>query len=78
MGAMMQSQGPDRAALPADRAFVIQLRADADPARGVLSGRVEHIVSGAAAPFDSLEQLVDWIRDAVASGAQSSGGSSTR
>ncbi len=67
----MQSQGPDRAALPADRAFVVQLRADADPARGVVSGRVEHILSGASAPFDSLEQLVDWIRDAVASSVRS-------
>ena len=74
----MQSQGSDRAALPADRAFVVQLRTVADPARGVFSGRVEHIVSGAAAPFDSLEQLVDWISSTVASGVQSSGRSSTR
>jgi hypothetical protein len=74
----MQSQGPDRSALPADRAFVVQLRADADPACGVVSGRVEHIVSGASAPFDSLEQLVDWMRDAVTPSVPSSGRSSTR
>ena len=74
----MQTQVPDRAALPADRAFVVQLRADADPARGVVSGRVEHIVSGAAAPFDSLEQLLEWMSDAVPPSVQSSGRSSTR
>jgi hypothetical protein len=55
-----------RAALPADRAFVVQLRADADVARGVVSGRVEHVSSGVAALFESVEQLVDCMRDAVA------------
>ena len=52
---------PLRAALPADRAFVVQLRADADLARGVIRGRVEHVVSGAAALFDSVENLLAWI-----------------
>ena len=61
-----QSEIPTRVGLPADRAFVVQLRADADPARGVVRGRIEHIVSGAAALFESVEQLVDWMRDAVA------------
>jgi hypothetical protein len=70
--ATVQSEAPSRAALPAERAFVVQLRADADPARGVVSGRIEHIVSGTAALFESVEQLVDWIRDAVARLAESS------
>lgn len=58
--------GPGRAGLPAERAFVIHLREDADLARGIVRGRVEHVLSGAAALFDSLEQLAELIRDVVA------------
>jgi hypothetical protein len=63
---------PNRAALPAERAFVVQLRADADLAGGVISGRVEHVVSGAAALFESMEQLISCMRDALAQRPQSS------
>jgi hypothetical protein len=62
----MEPAIPSCAALPADRAFVVQLRADADIARGVVSGRIEHVSSDAAALFESVEQLIDCIRDAVA------------
>jgi hypothetical protein len=55
-----------RTGLPAERAFVIQLRADADLARGIVRGRIEHVLSGAAAQFDSLEQLIGCMRDVVA------------
>jgi hypothetical protein len=55
-----------RAALPAERAFVVQLRADADLTRGAISGRIEHVVSGTAALFDSMEQLIGCMRDALA------------
>jgi hypothetical protein len=55
-----------RAALPAERAFVVQLRADADLAGGVIRGRVEHVVSGAAALFESMEQLITCMREALA------------
>jgi hypothetical protein len=57
---------PSRAALPAERAFVVQLRADADVARGIVAGRIEHVVSGVAAPFESVEQMLGCMRDAVA------------
>jgi hypothetical protein len=56
--------GSPRAALPIERAFVVQLRTDADLARGVVRGRVEHVVSGAAALFESVEELVGRMRDA--------------
>ncbi len=59
-------------ALPAERAFVVQLRADADLARGVVRGRVEHMLSGAAARFESLEQLVGCMQDALAAAARRS------
>jgi hypothetical protein len=54
------------AALPADHAFVVQLRADVDLAQGIIRGRIEHVVSGTAALFDSVEQLVGHMHDTVA------------
>jgi hypothetical protein len=60
------SDGRPRAPLPAERAFVVQLRADADLGSGAITGRIEHVSSGAAALFDSVEQLIAWMRDAVA------------
>lgn len=72
---MTPSDTPIRATLPAERAFVVQLRADADPAGGVVRGRIEHVVSGAASLFDSVEQLVDWMSDVV---ARSTGSSADR
>ena len=55
-----------RTPLPAGRAFVVQLREDADPGSGTVTGRVEHVLSGSAAPFASLPELVAFMRDAVA------------
>jgi hypothetical protein len=54
-----------RAPLPAERAFVVQLRADADPAHGVVRGRIEHLTSGAAAVFESVEQLLACMCEAM-------------
>ena len=56
---------PPRAPLPVERAFVVQLRADADPGNGAMKGRIEHVSSGAAALFDSAEQLVAWMQHAI-------------
>ena len=56
----------DRAALPAERAFVVQLRADADLARGIVRGRLEHLTTGAAAVFESIDELIRCMRDAMA------------
>ncbi len=47
--------------LPADRAFVVQLSADADLAAHRVSGRVEHVVSGTSTHFHSLEQLLRFL-----------------
>jgi hypothetical protein len=38
-------------------AFVVQFRAGVDLAHGPVTGRVEHIVSGQATRFGSLEEL---------------------
>jgi len=43
------------------RAFVVQLRTETDVAAGYLIGRVEHVVSGQATTFDTLEALLAFI-----------------
>jgi hypothetical protein len=43
------------------RGFHVQLRLDADPMRGIFRGRVQHVRSGDAAHFDSLEELAGFI-----------------
>jgi hypothetical protein len=47
--------------LPSDRAFVLQLRADADPGQGLIFGRVEHVVSARATHFHTLDELLAFI-----------------
>ena len=47
--------------LPAQRAFLVQVRADVDAAPGFLSGRVEHVVSGQAIHFASPEELLTFM-----------------
>jgi len=41
--------------LPPDRAFVVQLRPPSELDGEIFIGRVEHITSGSAASFDSVE-----------------------
>ena len=45
------------ALLSVTRAFVVQFRVDAVVEQGLLTGRVEHAVSGQATDFQSLETL---------------------
>ena len=47
--------------LPAQRAFLVQVHAEAEVAQGRLAGRVEHMVSGQATHFASSEQLLAFI-----------------
>lgn len=61
-----RTDGRTRAPLPPDRAFVVQLRADADLGGGALTGRIEHVRTGTATLFDSADQMVAWMRDVVA------------
>jgi len=51
--------------LPARRAFVVQVHAEAQVERGHFKGRVEHVVSHQAAHFESLEELVAFITQVV-------------
>ena len=43
------------------RAFVVQFRAETNVARGRYAGRVEHVISGQATHFASLEELLAFI-----------------
>jgi hypothetical protein len=47
--------------LSVHRTFVIQLYAEADIEAGRVTGRVEHVVSGQATHFTSLEALLAFI-----------------
>ena len=46
---------------PPEQAFVVQFTADSDAAGSRCAGRVEHVVSGRSARFDSVEGLFDFI-----------------
>jgi hypothetical protein len=48
------------------RAFVVQLRAETDVAAGRLVGRVEHVVSGQTATFQTLEGLLAFFAQMLA------------
>lgn len=52
---------PAERPLPVQRAFVVQLHATAVVAPGQLTGRVEHVLSGQAAHFQSLDELLAFM-----------------
>lgn len=52
--------------LPTNRAFVVQFRVETDLERGRCAGRVEHVVSGQATHFVSLEELLTFITRVLA------------
>jgi hypothetical protein len=54
--------------LPAARAFVVQLRAEADVGRGHWVGRVVHLVSAQSSRFETLPDLVAFIEGHLAGG----------
>jgi hypothetical protein len=56
----------NKPSLPSNRAFVVQLRWDADVAHGDVRGRVEHLNSMQATHFESVEELLAFIVRVVA------------
>lgn len=60
---------PSTAALPPERAFVIQLLAPADGEAALFVGRAEHVATGEAAPFASVGELVAFVRHVLTSDA---------
>lgn len=59
------SQLASESPLPAARAFVIQLRAQTDPAADLFVGRVEHIASGEGLRFASADELLAFMTKAL-------------
>ena len=62
---MSQSPGADRP-LPRQRAFVVQLHAQADVTPERFAGRVEHVMSGQAVRFHSLDEYLAFIAQVLA------------
>ena len=58
----MKSNQPS---LPVNRAFVVQLHAEAQVEKGKFRGRVEHIVSMRATHFRSLKELAAFIAQTI-------------
>jgi hypothetical protein len=58
--------GPTGAPLPAARAFVVQLRAETEPAGELFVGRAEHMASGTAERFTCAAELIDFIARVLA------------
>ena len=52
--------------LPVQRAFVVQLHAAEAVAQGQLAGRVEHVLSGQATHFHTLEELLAFMARVLA------------
>jgi hypothetical protein len=63
---------PSQPTFPTQRAFVVQVHVEADVAQGQVWGRVEHIVSGQAASFQSLAQLATFIVQVLSSATEAS------
>jgi len=53
--------------LPAERAFVLQLRPQADPGADPFVGRIEHLASGTAEPFTSAAGLIRFVKRVLGS-----------
>lgn len=52
--------------LPPHGAFVLQFEADTDLAGGAVGGRVEHVQSGRATHFTSLDELLRFLAAVLA------------
>jgi hypothetical protein len=57
---------PTGAPLPTARAFVVQLRAETEPAGEIFVGRAEHMASGTTERFGSAAELLDFIARTLA------------
>ena len=70
----MHGPPEDVRTLPMRRAFVVQLHAEADVAHGRLSGRVEHVLSGQAARFQNLDELLAFLSRMLQTASQGEDG----
>jgi len=57
----MAQASTEKLTLPVRQAFVVQLSAETEGEKGHWMGRVEHVVSGQAAHFQSAEELLAFM-----------------
>jgi hypothetical protein len=57
----MEQDTAGKPSLPVQWAFVVQFRVETDVERDRFAGRVEHVVSGQATRFQSLEELLAFV-----------------
>jgi hypothetical protein len=62
----MPHQQTPKAPLSVHWAFVVRFRTNSDVPHSQVEGRVEHVVSGQSAHFDSLEELLAFIARVLA------------
>ena len=63
----MPQQQTGKAPLTVHWAFVVHFRLSTNIAQGRIEGRVEHVVSGQATHFSSLEELLAFMARVLAS-----------
>jgi hypothetical protein len=66
----MNIRAVDESPLLPRRAFVVQLREQANVESGQWVGRIEHVISGQATHFQSLEELQAFVVRVLASAAK--------
>jgi hypothetical protein len=64
-GQYMSKPPSDQSPLSPHRAFVIQLTEDMDAEHGRWAGRAEHVTSGQATRFQSLDELLAFVSRVV-------------
>ena len=64
----MKLQSNDGSRLSVRRAFVVQFHVETDIECGRVMGRVEHVVSGQATHFGTLEELLAFMARVLAEG----------
>jgi hypothetical protein len=62
----LKSDGPKGRRLPAKHAFVVQLSREALGTHDSFSGRAEHVVSGRATHFETVDELLAFIQRVLA------------
>jgi len=63
-----------QATYPQAQSFVLKLHRDAAPAEGRLIGRLEHVASGRQFDFNTAEELIACLAQAVAAAGQEPAG----
>ena len=66
----MNEPPADESPLSPYRAFVVQLTENTDVERGQWAGRVEHVTSGQATRFQSVEELLAFVGRVLAAPAK--------